>query len=355
MKLPNKPKLKKPALPKRGQKSPDSPATKAPVTNKTINEHRDEVIGKARKYIYPTHTRRHIVTVSVSLLVAAIVVFLVVCGLLLYKFQNNSTFIYRVTQVVPFPVAKAGDSYVSYENYLFEVRHYVHYYQYRSQLPVDFSTQSGQNQLNHYKHQALQQVIDLAYTKQLAKENDVKVTAQDVNSRLAVAKERLGRDNQEFASVLQSFWGWSTSDYKRELKSEILMEKVASKLDTGAHRKANTVLDELNSGVKFSTLAKKYSDDKATSARAGVYPELISQKNTDLAPQVVAAAFKLKTGQTSSVIDTGYSLEILKKVGVKQGALQLAHIQISLALISKFIKPLEAANPDSQYITLPKS
>lgn len=336
---------------------PEKAAKSSPVSasNKTVKEHRSEIIGKARKYIYPTQTRRHIVLVSISILLSAVVIFLIVSGVLLYKFQNSSTFIYRVTQVVPFPVAKAGDSYVAYENYLFEVRHYVHYYHYRSQQPVNFSSKSGQDQLNSYKHQALDYVVNLAYAKQLARANNVHVTNQDINSALAVAKNRLGSNEQQFASVLKSFWGWSVADYRRELGQELLMEKVASKLDVAAHQKAQAVLTELKSGASFDSVAKKYSDDSTTSGSGGVIPETVTIKNTDLPPEVVAAAFKLKPGQVSGIIDTGYSLEIIKLLSDKDGSLQLAHVQIDLKPISYFVKPLEAKNPPSYYISLPKS
>ena len=64
---------------------------------------------------------------------AAIIGLLVYCSLALYKFYQYNTFVYRVTQVIPFPIAKAGSHYINYENYLFELRHYVHYYETQQQ------------------------------------------------------------------------------------------------------------------------------------------------------------------------------------------------------------------------------
>ena len=48
-------------------------------------------------------------------------------------FQSTSGFIYDVSLVVPFPVAKAGPNWVSYESYLFELRRNMHYYQTQQQ------------------------------------------------------------------------------------------------------------------------------------------------------------------------------------------------------------------------------
>src|SRR5580704_9067297 len=135
------------------------------ITNETVAAHREEVLSSARKYIYPLqHSKHRIVIISGSLLVLAIIGVFTYCVLALYRFQSDSSFVYRVTQVIPFPVAKAGPDYVAYENYLFELRHYEHYYE--TQQAVDFNSATGKLQLAAYKKQALQQVIDDAYVKQ---------------------------------------------------------------------------------------------------------------------------------------------------------------------------------------------
>ena len=95
------------------------------ITNETVAEHREEVLGSARKFIYPLqHSLKKIVTISAAIFVALTVGFILYCLLALYRFDATSTFIYRVSQVIPFPVAKVGSNFVAYENYLFELRHY---------------------------------------------------------------------------------------------------------------------------------------------------------------------------------------------------------------------------------------
>src|SRR3982750_2933118 len=85
------------------------------ITNETVAEHREEVLSSARKYIYPLqHSAHRVVIISISLLVVVVVAFATYCLLALYKFHSSSTFIYRITQVIPFPAAKAGTRYVAY-------------------------------------------------------------------------------------------------------------------------------------------------------------------------------------------------------------------------------------------------
>src|SRR6185437_11490773 len=159
-------------LPKRRQKDAkvrldEAIQTLPRITNDTIAAHREEVIGSARKYIYPLrHSKHKAVIISASLFVVFVVGFFVYVTLSLYRFHSSSSFLYRVTQVMPFPVAKVGPSWVDYENYLFELRHYEHYYQ--VQQKVDFSSQAGQQQLDSYKKQAMDQIINDALVKQLA-------------------------------------------------------------------------------------------------------------------------------------------------------------------------------------------
>src|ERR1019366_4333803 len=116
-------KLPKPQVPKRLRRKKnmterynEALKTLPEITNTTVAEHREEVLSSARKYIYPLqHSKHRIVVISLSLLAVVIVGFFVYCGLALYKFQSTSGFLYGVTQIIPFPVAKAGNNYVAYE------------------------------------------------------------------------------------------------------------------------------------------------------------------------------------------------------------------------------------------------
>ena len=355
---PHVPKLKRPAVPKvlRRKQAVEQRASEAfadvpRITNETVAEHREEVLGSARKYIYPLqHSRRRIVTISASLLITAVVIFLAYCGLALYKFQSTSGFLYGVTQVIPFPIAKAGPSWVSYESYLFELRHYTHYYQ--TQQQVDFKSTSGKQQLASFKKQALAQVVDDAYVKQLAKTNHVSVSDQQVNDEVSLVQRqnRLGSSQAEFRAVLSEFWGWDEGDFKRELKQQLLQQAVVSKLDTATHARADSALQQLKTGADFGTLAASVSDDAGTKGNGGQYPGLIDQSNRDVAPQVTAALAKLQPGQVSDIINTGYTLEIVKLLDVQGTKFHAAHIQFNFQPINTYTDPLQAKHKTHDYI-----
>jgi hypothetical protein len=329
------------------------------ITNETIAEHREQVLKGARKYIYPLqHSKHRIIVITVSVMIAAIIGLLAYCSLALYKFYQYNTFIYRVTQVVPFPIAKAGDKYVSYENYLFELRHYVHYYE--SQQQRNFAGADRQ-QLVQFRKQALQNVIDDAYIKQLAAKHHVGVSNKEVNARLneVRAQNRLGGNNKVFEDVLRSYWGWSINDFKRSLKTQILTEKVAAALDNQAQTKAAAVVSQAKAGADFAALAKQYSDDPTAQSNGGDYGFAISKTNPNVPPEVVNALFSLQNGQVSDEIlaspvlaSQGPSLQVVKVTGISGNTVSAQHIVINLKDISGDIKALEKQHPAHSYIHL---
>ncbi len=321
------------------------------ITNETVAEHREDVLAGARKYIYPLkHSRRRAVVISSIIFIVALVMFLSYTAASLYKFQSTSGFMYAVTKVIPFPVAKAGSSWVSYNSYLFELKHYMHYY--ASQQGVDFSSESGKQQLNNYKKQALDQVITAAYVKQLAAQNGVKVSSRAVNDQVALVRSqnRLGTSQHEFNEVLNEFWGWNQSDFKRELKQEMLAQAVVAKLDTATNARAADALSKLNSGTDFATLASQVSQDTATKTNGGQYAGSIDANNASLPPKVLAALLKMKPGETSAVINTGYSLEIVKVNSVQDGKIQASHIEFVYKPIGKFLASIKAQHKAQDYI-----
>lgn len=338
----------------RRKKREDDPVEKAVVpyiTNESLAEHREEVLKGARKHILPLqHSRRRIVILSVVIFVATVAAFLVYSVLGLYRFQYTSTFMYRVTQIVPFPVAKAKGSYVSYESYLFELRHYMHYYE--TQQKLNFDSDEGRAQLAEFKKQAMDQVINDAYIKHLAKQNGISVTNHEVDQEIAIVRQqnRLGTSDQVFEDVLRDFWGWSVSDFKRSLRQQILARKVASKLDTQAHERARAALDALNGGKDFAEVAKEFSDDETTKPGGGDYGVSITQSTRDIPAKITAAIFGQAAGQYSEIIDTGYSLEIVKTLSIEDGKARAAHIQINFKDISEYLTPLRDSSPPSRYL-----
>lgn len=346
--------LKRPSLKKAKAKEIDeSAADGIRITNDTVAEHREEVLSSARKYIYPLqHSKHKIVLITTSLFIAAIVGFFSFTVISLYRLKSHSSFLYGVTQVIPFPIARAGGNFVAYENYLFELKHYIHYYQ--NQQKLDFKTESGKQQLEEFKKRALEKVVNDAYIKELAKEKNITVSEKEVNNEIQIvrAQNRLGGSDKVFEDVLKEYWGWSVNDFKRSLKQELTARKLLPVLDTEAVAKANQAKAELNAGTDFAAVAKKYSDDASSKDNGGEFGFPIDKANRDISAQTTAVLFKLQPGQVSDVIDAGYSLEIVKNIELQGEKIRAAHIVTNFKDIKTYLDDLKEQKKASLYIKL---
>ena len=337
------------------QPAPISDENVPRITNETIAEHREEVLKGARKFIYPlAHSKHRIVLITSTIVIAAVIGLLTYCALGRYRYYQYNAFLYRVTQVIPFPIARFDGTFIDYENYLFELRHYVHYYQTQQQ-----DLFGGEQQVKSYRNQVLDNVINSAYIKKLAGQNGVSVSGKEVDERIDIVRSqnRLGSNDKVFADVLRDYWGWSVSDFKRALKSQILAEKLAAKLDSAAQSRAQSALAQLKEGVDFSELAKGVSDDPNTKKGGGEYGFGITRTNPNVPPQVVDALFKLKPGQISDIIvaspvQTGQpvTLEIVKVLETDSTTVTAQHISFNLQDVTTYIKDLKGKQPPVVYV-----
>lgn len=354
--------MKKPKIPKSIKKlnprakkevAPERSAELPRITNETVAEHREEVLSSARKYIYPLqHSRHRIVVVSVTIFIIVMMAFVTYTVLALYRFHATSTFMYRITQVVPFPVAKAGSRFVTYDDYLFELRRYIHYYE--SQQKVNFSDANGQKLLQEFRRRALDNVIQDAYVKQIAEEHGLSVSRSEVDAQMNLlrSQNRLGASNEVLEDVLKKFWGWSIDDFRSVLKQELLAQKVATTLDTGAHDRANAVLAQLRAGGDFAALAGQHSDELQTKAQGGAYGVDIVRTNRDIQPRVMDELYKLNVGQMSGVIETVTGLEIVKVTGkTPDGKVQASHIYFKVKPVSEYVKELQKQQKTWRFIS----
>lgn len=332
------------------RKKPQKPLDNR-ITNDNLAEHREEVLDSARKYKYPLRQPKHrLVKISLAIALTAIVGFFTYCTVALYKFKTDSPFLYQVTKVIPFPLARIGSDFISYESYLFEVNHYVHYYQ--TQQNVDFNSESGKQQLEQFRKKAMEKVINDAYVKEIAKEKGISVSDKEVNDRIAMIRNqnRIGSSDKEFQDVLREFWNWSVDDFKRSLKQQILTEKVTATLDTEAKAKAQNALDEINKGKDFKAVAKQVSEDPSTKNNGGEFGFDISKSNRDISPATVDALFKLKPGQVSGVINVGYGLEIVKNLAQKGDQIKAAHIIFNFKDINQYLGSIKDKKKTRTYV-----
>lgn len=325
----------------------------ARVTNETVAEAREDVLKSARKFVYPlTHSKHRVLTVSTLIITLAIIGFVSYMVFSLYKKKDASNFNYHVTQVLPFPIAKVGGSFVLYENYLFELKRYIFYY--NNVEKIDFKDEKYKPQLDDQKKKILDHVINQAYIKRIAKEKSISVSDEEIDARLDALKKqnRLGNNDKVFEDTLRDFYDWSVNDFRRSIRNDILTSKVLAVIDVDTRSRANTALDELKNGGDFSVLAAKYSDDSQTKNASGEIPGYLDPKDRNSSSEEVASLASLKIGETSEPINLGYGLEIVKKLEEKDGKYHFAHILFTFKSIEDALNDTKAKDKTTVYVRL---
>lgn len=74
-----------------------------------VEQRREEVLAQGRKFKYPMQYAKHKLVINTVLVAVVAIIAMVVAGwAMLYKFQDTGDMLYRVTQLVPVPVAKVA-------------------------------------------------------------------------------------------------------------------------------------------------------------------------------------------------------------------------------------------------------
>lgn len=161
-----------------------------------------------------------------------------------------------------------------------------------------------------------------------------KLSSKAVNQEYNNYKERYG---DQFASFLSQN-GYTTTSFRRMIKINLL-SKIALKAQIKPTNKqlkkewktyspsvtvqhilttdkntANTVIQKLNNGTSFASLAQKYSLDSSSSSNGGKI-SAFNKDNKQLDSSFKEAAYKLKNGEyTTTPVKTTNGYEIIKMI-----------------------------------------
>lgn len=333
-------------LPKRRPKQESPPPTR--ITNETVAEHRERILAGGRRFKYPLQYARHrLVIVTVTLAVAA----LVVIGLLgwwqLYVAQSTNPILYRVSQIIPLPVASVDGHVVRYSDYLMYYNSSIHFLQKSGEL------KSGdQRQIDFQKRQNLDIAIRNAYAEKLAKELGVVVEPEQLErvnqEHLTMANGPISQETYNASTM--SLLGWTPQEEQRSTRSQILKNNVAYKIDEEASAKVEQAA-KLLKGSKddFRKVAEQLGGEGSGKVQAGV-SGMVPLVNND--GGLTETARKLEKGQTSEVVrsttgDGYYFVKLLEKTDTQ---LSYEYIRIPLTEFDKRLKALKEAGKVREYI-----
>lgn len=324
------------------------------ITNETVAEHRERILAGGRKFKYPIQYSRHRLVINTILISIATLVLLAGLGWWqLYPAQNTSEFMYRVTRVLPLPVAYVDGEPVRYSDYLMNYRSSEHYLQQKEQLNAN--SEDGKKQLEFVKRQVLDKVVDQAYAAKIARERNIQVTDQQIDDLIKEQRQYQGGTVSEevYNASIQDLLGWDTTEYRRALASDLLRQQVAYALDDHALELKNKIAKEVKqSGADFQAIAASAGgegDGKVTVGASGLVPR--NNKDGGLA----LAAAKLAKGQVSDAVKTsnGDGYYFIRLVDSNDTQVSYEYIRVPLTEFDSRIAKLRADHKVRELISVP--
>ena len=278
-----------------------------------VEERREEVLAAGRKFKYPLQWTRYRVVINTVLVSIVVIALLFVSGwFALYHLGMTDDLLFRVTKVIPAPVASVDSENVRFSDYLMFYRSSISSIERQAVSEVDEN--SKDMLLNEYKRSALDEAEKYAYALKLARELDIKVEKSEIDTEFERHRKVGGIDRSEeaFIKIIEDNFGLNKSEYERMLLLALTKAKVEVEIDETASKTANKVEQLLaENGNVFKDVAEALGD-------AVIYEEtggMVDSRNVDGGR--ASEAIKLEPGKTSarfiSMNGDGYYFVKLKK------------------------------------------
>jgi hypothetical protein len=340
------------------KRKPDTEKKSTRITNETIAEHRERILAGGRRFKYPVqYTKNKLAINAIILGIVVVVLAVLFCWWQLYKVQSTADFFYRLTRIIPVPVASVEGEKVQYGDYLLNYR--------TSEVYLNTveknagATSNSDSKYNYYKVQAMNNAVADAYAHKLAREHNVVIDDKEVDAAISLSRQTASKQGEVSESVynrsVERLYGISPQELRYYLKERLLRQAVEYKIDEKAEQSAEVIQSALKKKPE-TTFDKLVADaNKKMSTKAQVLVSgWVSRDNKD--GGIAAAAAKLKKGDFVGPIkptsgDGYYFVKLLETNG--DGEINYQLIKIPLTEFNSQLEKLRNTGGISYYITLP--
>ena len=328
--------------------------TSSRITNETVAQHRELILAGGRRFKYPVQYARHRLVINAVLIsVGALIIALIIGWWQLYSVQNTSEFMYRITKVIPVPVASVDGQNVLYSDYLMKYLSSVHYLEQKEQ--VSLKTDDGKRQVEYIKKQSMQDAIADAYAVKLAKKMNISVSDSELEG--FIKEQRQSSDGeiseQTYNAVILDYYNWTPKEYRQVTKAKLLRQKVTYALDKVALNAINSADNKLkiDSATDLKTLATDISNSYSVKAKYGS-SGWVPKTNQD--GGLTTEANKLSKLGLSSVVKstTGDGYYIVRLLDKNDTQVSYEYIQIPLTAFSDSLNAVTKDNKIIKYISI---
>lgn len=325
------------------------------ITNDTVAEHRERVLSGGRKFKYPLqYTRHKLVINTIIISILAIIMIIGFGWWRLYPNQSTSEFMYRVTRVLPLPVADVDGTSVRYSDYLMKYRSAEHYL--RNKEQANLAGEDGARQIEYIRQQSMEDAVADAYAMRLADEHGVSVGDAELEEFLR--EQRQSQDGEvsqrAYDAVIRDYYNWDADEYRHAMRTKLLRQKVAYAIDEVAREGADTVQQVLLADEDSPNLRKVVEDH--TESLPGISYGVsgwVPRTNQD--GGLTAEALKLEEGDVSDItrplIGDGYYF--IRLIDSNASQVNYEYIRIPLRAFSERLDRLYEEGKVTYRIDIP--
>lgn len=325
----------------------------ARITNETVAEHRERILAGGRRFKYPVQYARH--RLVINTIIISVVALLAITAFVwwqLYPQQNSSTLFYRITRVLPLPVAIVDDQSVRYSDYLVGYRSQAHYLEFKE--GVNLGSAENKPQVDYIKRKAMDDAIADTYALKLARQYNISITDAQIDQ--ALERQRQSRDGtaskETYDAIIRDHFDWTPEEAREVTARKLLRQEVAYHIDEAATRQKAALEQLLATQTDFDKIAMQLGGTGDAKVTASVTP-LVPNNNQDGGLAVAAAG--LKKGETSSVIrstsgDGYYVVKLLDSDST--GRISYAYIRIPLTVFNVQLADVKKSKV-KEYISVP--
>lgn len=324
------------------------------ITNETVEAHRENVLAGGRKFKYPMQYAKHKLVYNAIIIATLVIsIFGVITWWQLYPLKSTNGFFYRVTRIVPLPVAVIDGEFVPYQDYLMKYRSSIFYLE--NVEKIDLNNEDGRSQMNYLQTQAMHEALMNAYARKIASIKNISVSKDSIDNFLKQQRQSTAGEVsvQTYNAVILDYYDWTSEEYRYAIENILLRQAVAYSVDEEALKISEDIESALkNNSSSLSSVAESYN---AKSSRKVEYVDAGWVPRTNSDGGVTEAAGKLTNGQLSGVTkplgSAGYYF--IKLVDSNTDQVNFQYLKIPLKTFEDTFNNLEKSDKVQYYISMP--
>lgn len=335
----------KKSLPKLGsKKKKQKEQLPTRITNDTVAEHRERILAGGRRHKYPIqYTRHRLIWNTILISLGALVVAAGGLWVQLYVVQDTSNFAYRITRVLPLPVASIDGRQVAYSDYLLYHRSTMAVLDDRGRIDADKGG-VGRDQIQFQKRQAIDRAAQDTYAQKILSERNLSVSDEEVQALVENQQKASGLSEDAYAAVIQDRLHWSMDEYRLAMQRALVRQAAAFAIDSEAEQVKQEVEKLLGEKKTFDQVAKQLGNKVQN-----VKPVTVARDNSDGLSSIVAT---MKEGEVSSATKTlasdGYYF--IQRFASDEGSLRYAYLRVPLTAFKQQFETLKQNDRLKYYI-----